>query len=185
MPWSRTCVVSHWVNSCWAHIQQCPQEIWKGIATRSPTFRSPHSEPTSTTWPMFSWPRMLPTPMNGASGSYRCRSDPQMFDVVTRMTASVGSWTKGSGTSSTRTSRCPCQVTAFMRCPSIPNGCLRSRCPGLVERNRPGPSAKGGHERAARFPERLDDEAQVPEHVADDGAHGLLHRGVGRRAAGL
>ena len=52
-----------------AHIQQFPQEIWNGMATRSPTFRSPHSAPTSTTWPMFSWPRMSPLPMNGAIGS--------------------------------------------------------------------------------------------------------------------
>ena len=36
-----------------------------------------------------------------------------MFVVVTRMTASVGASTKGSGTSSTETSRMPCQVTAF------------------------------------------------------------------------
>src|SRR3954451_2578026 len=38
-----------------------------------------------------------------------------MFVVVTRTIASVGSWIVGSGTSSTRTSRLPCQVTAFIR----------------------------------------------------------------------
>jgi len=32
---------------------------------------------------------------------------------VTRMMASVGSWMVGSGTFSTRTSRFPCQVSAF------------------------------------------------------------------------
>jgi hypothetical protein len=37
-----------------------------------------------------------------------------MLVVVTRMTASVGACTNGSGTSSTRTSFVPCQVTAFM-----------------------------------------------------------------------
>ena len=38
---------------------------------------------------------------------------------VTRMIASVGSWIVGSGTLSTRTSRLPCQVTAFTR-PAYP-----------------------------------------------------------------
>ena len=42
-----------------------------------------------------------------------------MLLVVTRMTASVGSCTNGSGTSSTRTSRWPCQVTAFMGAASV------------------------------------------------------------------
>src|SRR5436305_4305192 len=39
---------------------------------------------------------------------------------VTRTIASVGSWMTGSSTQSTRTSRFPCQVTAF----------TRPRCPG-------------------------------------------------------
>src|SRR4051794_16000244 len=38
---------------------------------------------------------------------------------VTRTIASVGSWIVGSGTSSTRTSRLPWNVTAFMR-PHVP-----------------------------------------------------------------
>jgi hypothetical protein len=45
--------------------------------------------------------------------SYRCRSEPQMPDEVTRMTTSVGSSMRGSGTVSMRTSRLPCQVSAF------------------------------------------------------------------------
>src|SRR5215204_1167428 len=36
---------------------------------------------------------------------------------VTRTIASVGAWIEGSGTESTRTSRLPCQVSAFMRTP--------------------------------------------------------------------
>ena len=40
-----------------------------------------------------------------------------MFVDVISMIASVGSWIVGSGTVSTRTSRLPCQVTAFMSIP--------------------------------------------------------------------
>ncbi len=112
-------MVSHWVYSPRSHIQQWPQEIWNGMETRSPTFRSPVSPPTSTTSPIVSWPSTSPTAMNGASGSTRCRSEPQMLVVVTRMTASVGCWMTGSGTSSTRTSPLPCQVTAFMGYSSV------------------------------------------------------------------
>src|SRR3954468_11170247 len=57
---------------------------------------------------------MSPSRMTASSGSYRCRSDPQILVVVTRTIASVGSWIFGSGTSSTRTSRLPCHVNAFM-----------------------------------------------------------------------
>ena len=49
--------------------------------------------------------------------SYRCRSEPQIADDVTRMIASVGCSIRGSGTSLTRTSRLPCQVKAFTRSP--------------------------------------------------------------------
>ena len=52
--------------------------------------------------------------MYGPSTSYRCRSDPQIADEVILTIASVGCSIRGSGTSSTRTSRLPCQVTAFM-----------------------------------------------------------------------
>src|SRR5436305_3899314 len=43
-----------------------------------------------------------------------CRSDPQILVDVTRTIASVASWIDGSGTVSTRTSRLPCQATAFI-----------------------------------------------------------------------
>src|SRR5215211_9274149 len=52
--------------------------------------------------------------MNGPITSYRCRSEPQIPLDVIRTMASVGSSIRGSGTSSTRTSRLPCQVTAFI-----------------------------------------------------------------------
>ncbi len=114
MPSPVTCVVSHWVGSPVSHMKQCPQAIWKGTTTRSPGRRSGTSEPTSSTMPMGSWPRMSPGVMNGVSTSYRCRSEPHSPVDVMRTTASVGSSIRGSGTSSTRTSRLPCQVTAFM-----------------------------------------------------------------------
>ena len=46
--------------------------------------------------------------------SARWRSEPQIAVDVMRTIASVGSSILGSGTDSTRTSRLPCQVTAFM-----------------------------------------------------------------------
>ena len=55
------------------------------------------SEPTSSTMPIGSWPRMSPSFMNGPSTSYRCRSEPQMFVVVIRTIASVGSSIVGIG----------------------------------------------------------------------------------------
>ena len=41
------------------------EEIWNGMTTRSPTFRSPVCPPTSSTMPIGSWPRMSPASMNG------------------------------------------------------------------------------------------------------------------------
>ncbi len=95
-------------------MKQCPHEIWNGMTTRSPTLRSPTSLPTSSTMPIGSWPMMSPASMNAPSVSYRCRSDPQIFVLVILMIASVGSSILGSGTSSTRTSRLPCHVTALI-----------------------------------------------------------------------
>lgn len=55
------------------------------------------------------------------------------------MTASVGSWILGSGTSSTRTSRLPCHVTAFIaRAPSVAvrvGSAWRPGTPGLPAPN--------------------------------------------------
>jgi hypothetical protein len=81
-------------------MKQCPQEIWNGITTRSPTARSPTSAPTSSTIPIGSWPSTEPGSMNGPSTSYRCRSEPHSPDVVILMIASPGSSIRGSGTSS-------------------------------------------------------------------------------------
>src|SRR5256885_8253684 len=90
-----------------------------GMTTRSPLRRLLIAGPTSSTMPIGSWPRMSPSVMNGPSTSYRCRSEPQIPLDVTRMIASLGSWIAGSGTRSTRTSRRPCQVTAFMSLPPL------------------------------------------------------------------
>src|SRR6478752_5812303 len=117
---SRTCVVSHCDCNPMVHMLQCPQEMLNGMTTLSPTAMSVTSAPTSCTMPIGSWPNTSPGFMYGPSTSYRCRSDPQIADEVILMIASVGSSIRGSGTSSTRTSRLPCQVTAFIRSPSSP-----------------------------------------------------------------
>ena len=95
-------------------MKQWPQEIWNGITTRSPTASRDTSEPTSSTIPIGSCPRMSPACMNAPRVSYRCRSDPQMLVEVIRTMASVGRSIRGSGTSSTDTLRLPCHVTALM-----------------------------------------------------------------------
>src|SRR6476660_5170599 len=87
------------------------------MTTRSPTARLVSDGPTSRTIPMGSWPRMSPWRMKAPSVSERWRSDPQMLADATSILASVGSSTFGSGTVSTRTSRLPCQVTAFIATP--------------------------------------------------------------------
>ncbi len=109
-----TWVVSHCDCSPSRHITQWPQEMLNGTTTRSPGLICVTAEPTSCTMPIGSWPRMSPAVMYGPSTSYRCRSEPQIAVEVILTMASVGSWMVGSGTSSTRTSRLPCQVTAFM-----------------------------------------------------------------------
>src|SRR3954469_4166177 len=85
-----------------------------GTTTRSPGRRLVTSRPTSSTMPIGSWPRMSPSARNGPNNSYRWRSEPQIAVDVTRITASVAASIDGSGTSSTRTSRRPCHVSAFM-----------------------------------------------------------------------
>src|SRR6476659_2183939 len=116
-----------------------PHEIWNGITTRSPALRLVTSLPTSSTMPMGSWPRMLPSPMNGPRVSYRCRSDPQMLVDVIFTIASVDCWITGSGTVSTLTSRLPCQVTAFIELPpSVSSDGLHS-----TSRGKPRPSVRG------------------------------------------
>ena len=49
---SCTWVVSHWLCSPWAHIQQVPQETLKGMTTRSPGLMWVTSGPTSWTMPI-------------------------------------------------------------------------------------------------------------------------------------
>src|SRR3954469_22665340 len=96
-------------------MKQCPQEMLKGITTRSPTLRSPASLPTASTTPIASCPSTSPGVMNAPRTSYRCKSEPQMLVLVTLMIASVGSLMIGSGIVSTVTFRLPCHVTARIR----------------------------------------------------------------------
>ena len=98
-------------------MKQVPHAMPNGSTTRSPTETWVTSAPTSSTTPIGSWPSTSPSSMKAPSTSYRCRSDPQMPLDVMRTITSVGSWMAGSGTVSTRTSRFPCQVSAFMSNP--------------------------------------------------------------------
>src|SRR3954453_14473411 len=89
----------------------------KGITTRSPGLMCSTPEPTASTTPIGSWPRMSPSSRNGPSTSYMCRAEPQMPLEVTRTIASVSCSIVGSGTVSTRTSRLPCHVNALIASP--------------------------------------------------------------------
>src|SRR5205823_6411964 len=91
----------------------------KGTITRSPTFRFLTSGPSSTTSPMNSWPRMSPCSRLGMKALYRCRSEPQIAVLVTRMMASCGLMIEGSGTFCTRTSSLPHQHSAFIGPPEL------------------------------------------------------------------
>src|SRR4051794_32107354 len=82
------------------------------MTTYSPTFTLSTPSPTSTTWPMFSWPNQRPV-SKSVRPSYMCRSDPQMFVVVMRTSTSVGRSMRASGTSFTLTWRGPSYTTAF------------------------------------------------------------------------
>ena len=95
-------------------MKQWPHEMLNGMTTRSPRAMWLTSGPTSSTMPIGSWPSTSPSCMYGPSTSYRCRSEPQMPLDVIRTIASVDSLSCGSGTHSSRTSRFPCQVTAFI-----------------------------------------------------------------------
>ncbi len=66
------------------------------------------SGPTSSTMPMFSWPKTKPGSA-GVRPSYMCRSEPRMLEAVMRMMSSVGaSMPPSSGPAFAR--RWPCAV---------------------------------------------------------------------------
>src|SRR4051812_589580 len=145
-----------------------------GITTRSPGAIWVTAEPTSSTTPIASWPRMSPLPMNGPRTSYRCRSEPQIAVVVTRMTASVGSWMTGSGTSSTRTSRLPCHASAFIR--DSPRRCCREVWAT------PHPANPTSAPAACRDPARLLQGVRAPREGGQD-AFGVGEQAPVRRPA--
>lgn len=108
--------LSQQLNSPRLQKKQFPHEMGNGTTTRSPTRSRSRGmpEPTSTTSPMNSWPRMSPFRIVGMNPSYRCRSDPQMQVEPTFTIASRGLRISGSGTSSTPIVLVPHQVTAFI-----------------------------------------------------------------------
>src|SRR3954451_4139915 len=106
--------------------------------------------------------------MNAPSTSYRCRSDPQMLVLVTRIIASVGSLIAGSGTVSTDTFRRPCHVTAriaHLLCEFSLRACPLTGAPNLGSGGVPhqtllhlGTHTQGGEvgQRAARDGKNID-----------------------------
>jgi hypothetical protein len=68
--------------------------------TRSPGQSRCTPEPTSSTVPTASWPRILPARTSGTSPARMCRSVPQMVVASTRTMASPSSMISGSATSS-------------------------------------------------------------------------------------
>ena len=111
---ARTCVVSHWANRPRLHIQQGPQEMLNGMTTRSPgldvgdlgadLLDDAHRLVAEDVTGREERAEHLVEVQVGAAD--RGRGD--LDDGVGRLLD------RGSGTSSTRTSRLPCQVSAFM-----------------------------------------------------------------------
>ena len=138
-----------------------------GTTTRSPTARWCTSAPTSSTMPIGSWPTTSPGVMNGVRGSYRWRSEPHSPVEVIRTMASVGCSIRGSGTSSTRMSRRPCQVTAFTMS-SFPS-CRRGRAtpvPGARDPTLPRMGGKApGYQIDVRI--RLEEVVDMPSKSAN------------------
>src|SRR5215218_7900254 len=86
-----------------AQNQHVPQKMLNGTITRSPTFRFCTDDPTCSTTPMNSCPKVIPTRVSGIMPWYRCRSEPQIAPSVTRTIASFGCSIGGTSFSSTRT----------------------------------------------------------------------------------
>ena len=80
-------------------MQNEPTTNWPGLTVLT-------ALPTSSTTPQYSWPIAIGW-VTGFSPRNGHRSDPQMQDAESRMTASVGLRIFGSGTSSQRTSPVP------------------------------------------------------------------------------
>src|SRR6187402_3403942 len=116
---------------------QLPHAIGNGTTTRSPTFRLETPRPSSTTSPMNSWPSTSPFSMLGTKPLYKCRSEPQIAVLVTRMMASRGLKIWGSGTSWTSTFLLPIQQLAFTTLhPFQARLCARERRPAARHADR-------------------------------------------------
>jgi hypothetical protein len=109
-------VVAHCEGSRRRHHSQRPHETENGTITRSPRARPCTPGPASSTVPMNSWPMIAPvwTSAPPPRPWYWWRSEPQTALVVIRTTMSVESTSRGSATSSARTSPTPWKVIAFM-----------------------------------------------------------------------
>src|SRR5215210_4082244 len=83
-------------SSCWQKTH-LPQAILNGTRTWSPTLSLPTSAPICSTTPVNSCPNVVPTRVSGTAPLYKCRSDPQIHDLVTRTIASCGCTILGMG----------------------------------------------------------------------------------------
>src|SRR3954462_6384176 len=91
-------VFSHREKVPFLHEVQRPHEMGNGTTTRSPIARFFTAEPSSTTSPMNSCPRMSPFSMEGMKPLNRWMSEPQIAVEVTFTIASCAFKILGSGT---------------------------------------------------------------------------------------
>jgi hypothetical protein len=77
-----------------------PQALTQEIITASPTLNAVTAEPTASTMPTPSWPRMRPGWQVSTSPLRMCRSVPQIVVRVIFTMASVGAPSVGFGRSS-------------------------------------------------------------------------------------
>ena len=166
---SRTWVVSHWDMQALVAHEAVPAGDVEGDHHAVARAMWSTSEPTSSTTPIGSWPRMSPGSMNGPSTSYRCRSEPQMPGRGHPDDGVGGMLDRGVGHRVHAHVVVPCQVTAFMDPrssgdpPRLPGGGgakprfgrLRARTYGLIHAPSPPSRVPGRQDprgtRAIRF----------------------------------
>lgn len=90
-----------------------PQDVMAGTRTRSPTASDVIAAPISVIVPIASCPSTRPGVTAGTSPLRMCRSVPQIVVVSTPTTTSVGSITRGSGTSVHAIEPGPSKTSAF------------------------------------------------------------------------
>src|SRR5919204_4527815 len=119
VPISTLCTQRDWCPA--RQIAQVLSEVKKEPTTKSPTLIVSTAPPTCSTTPTYSWPIGVGRVI-GSMPRYGQRSEPHTHAAATLMTASVGSTIVGSSRSSTRTSRGPYRMAAFIGRSPCPRG---------------------------------------------------------------